>query len=1007
MSSDAPRPIAAPGELRALVERLVVAWRDQLTEPARPGHEHLATAVTEGRLRVAYQPIVDLVDGRIVAIEALVRLPDPPVPDLDGAPNLIAVAESSGLIGAVGTSVLTSAATQLAAWRSQTDVELQVHVNVSPLELRDPRYVDRLQRILAVTGLPAEALVLEITETAALQREGAAQRTLVSLTALGIDIALDDFGTGFASLDLLAATPATSLKLDRSFIDSVGDETDAVRGRAVIVQAAIGLGRSLGLEIVAEGIETPTQARTLLAWGCQFGQGYLYSRPRFAEELDLQGANRKRATSLTQPVPTGQLLSAESIDLALALATTCRATDGDGGRLRSDAAAVAGLIEHTLSSDRDHADTAVLLATIGDAPDRLRTLGSQAETTNLAAHDLVAALSVPPIISRHTPPGAVARTAWALANVRMAGAEHYDPALLAAHPDPAVDATLRTAVDTWWDDPCNLARQQGDLQALEKRLRGRDDADQRLRALLGLARAIGSTGSLEDVLELTAEEALRALGAASVSVSRWEPEEGCIRTLINVGDLADWEQTRPTDETYDTAHYPRLAERMFERTVSVESLGVMEGNDPERHLLQRVGKGSSAAVPIVLDDVVWGELYATTAVGQPSFTLADAPYLSAVASFVGIAISRVEDVGRLARLVHEDPLTRLANRRRLDDHVAALLERPERDTPVSIVMIDVNGLKQINDEYGHRAGDQLLVAVADTLQRMVISEPDGLAARLGGDEFCIAVSGDEERALGLVERIDARLQGGPPPQVRLSIGIASNHGAPEAFGDLLARADAAQYTAKRQGDPVVVDGDTIAHGSSRNGGPAGDRRRRRIHDDATRHQVVNATARWAQPLCDVDRPLPNRLVAVGELALALLDLNRWTLSLTDPGSDLLRIDAMQLRRARPRGASAPIGEEVYDLHDYPATLAAFETGTLHIDIEDPDADPAERELLEEHGLRYMLALAETDGDGSRWLLELFGDDQSLTFPAAAALVAALRAPSLQGVAVTPLPAVRG
>lgn len=788
------------------------------------------------------------------------------------APNLIAAAESSGLIGTVGTSVLTMAATQLAVWRRQTDVELQVHLNVSPLELRDPRYVERLQRILAVSGLPAEALVLEITETAALQREGAAQRTLVSLTALGIDIALDDFGTGFASLDLLAATPATSLKLDRSFIDSVGEETDAVRGRAVIVQAAIGLGRSLGLEIVAEGIETPTQARTLLALGCQFGQGYLYSRPRFADDLDLRAARRKRPTSLTQPVPTGQLLSAESIDLALALATSCRATDGDGGRLRSEAAAVAGLIEHTLGSDRVHADTAVLLATIGDAPDRLRSLGAQAETTNLAAHDLVAALSVPPIISRHTPAGAVARTAWALANARLAGAGHDDPALLAAHPDPAVDAALRTAVDAWWDDPCNLARQQGDLQALEQRLRGRDDADQRLRALLGLARAIGSTGSLEDVLELTADEALRALGAASVSVSRWEPEASCIRTLINVGDLADWEETRPTDETYGITHYPRLAERMFERTVSVESLGVLEGDDPERDLLQRVGKGSSAAVPIVLDDVVWGELYATTAVGQPSFTLADVPYLSAVASFVG---------------------------------------------------------------------------------------------------------------------------------------VASNHGATEAFGDLLARADAAQYTAKRQGDPVVVDGDTIARAPSHNGGPPGDRRRRRSRDGATRHQVVNATARWPQPLCHVDRPLSDRLVAVGELALALLDLNRWTLSVADPGSNLLRIDGMQLRRARPRGASVPIGEEIYDLHDYPATLAAFETGTMHVDVDDPGADPAERELLDDHGLRYLLALAEMDGDGARWLLELFGDEQSLTFSAAAALVAAPRTPSLQGVAVTPLPGVRG
>lgn len=548
---------------------------------------------------------------------------------------------------------------------------------------------------------------------------------------------------------------------------------------------------------------------------------------------------------------------------------------------------------------------------------------------------------------------------------------------------------------------------RGDLQALEKRLRGRDDADQRLRALLGLARAIGSTGSLEDVLELTAEEALRALGSASVSLSRWEPERGCVQTLINVGDLADWEQTRPTDEVYDVTDYPRLAERMFDRAVSIESLGLMDGNDPERELLQSVGKNSSAAVPIVLDEVIWGELYPTTAIGQPSFTLADAPYLNAVASFVGIAIGRVEDVGRLARLVHEDPLTRIANRRRLDEHVDVLMDHRNQDAPVSLIMLDVDGLKQINDEYGHRTGDDLLVTVADTLQRVAISEEHGLAARLGGDEFCVALTGDAQQALRVVERIDARLQGSPPPRVRLSVGIASNHGTPESCGDLLARADAAQYTAKRRGAPVIVDGETIAPAPSRNGRPPGDRRARRIHDDADRHQLVHATARWAQTLCDVDRPLRERLISVGERGLALLDLNRWALSVAAPGTSLLHIDGVQLRRARPRGASVPVDDEVYDLREYPATLAAFETGELGVDVDDPEADPAERAWLAEHGLRYVVALAQTGSDGSRWLLEVFGDGESLPFSSAVALIRALRTPAVQGVAITPVPVGRG
>ncbi len=183
-------------------------------------------------------------------------------------------------------------------------------------------------------------------------------------------------------------------------------------------------------------------------------------------------------------MPSGRLLSAESIDLALALTTAFRATDADGGRQRSDAVAVAvaGVIEHVLGSGRDHADAAVLLAAIGDATERLQALAPVDEGSNLATQDLLAALAVPPIISRHTPPGAVARTAWALAAARASGTAAYDPSLLAAHPDPSMDAALRDRIDAWWRDPCPVAKQPGDLQALEQRFRGHDDEDQRLRA---------------------------------------------------------------------------------------------------------------------------------------------------------------------------------------------------------------------------------------------------------------------------------------------------------------------------------------------------------------------------------------------------------------------------------------------------------------------------------------------------------------------------------------------
>lgn len=952
-----------------------------------PDAEVLATAILSGELRIAYQPIVDLLDNRTVAVEALIRLDEPGHGSLADPPAIIAVAERSGLIVPLGAHVLATSCAQLARWRADGAHDLRSHVNVSPLELRDEDYLDVLHRVLRACQLPSDRLVLEITESAALERDGTSQRNLVSLASMGIEVALDDFGTGFASLDLLAATPARKLKLDRSFIASVGDGTDdAVRGRAVIVQAAIGMGRSLGLDIVGEGIETTDQARTLLAWGCQYGQGYLFSRPVPPEELDVRAATALRASPLTRTVDSGRLLSSESTDLALALTTTFTATDPDGGERRRDAAIVAGIVANALGAGRNHVDTAVLLAGIADAGDRIPALVDDPATCSHALRELLDLLRIPPVIGRSTPPGAIARTAWAIATAHAQQEPVYDPVLLAAHPDLEVDAMLRERVDHWWADPVGARSSRADHRHLEERLRGRDDAANRLRALLGLARSIGSSGSLEDVLAFTAEEARLALGATSLSLSRWEHEAGRLRTLVNVGELAPCAEVRPTDEDHLLTDYPELADRLVERRLSIASLDDPSTDPAARAALQRTGKGSRAVVPIVIDDVVWGELYVSSAVGDPPFTVADGPYLSAVASFVGVAITHSEDVGRLARMVHEDPLTHLANRRRVEEVATALLADPARDTPVSLLMIDVDGLKEINDEYGHAAGDQLLITVADSLQRAMLHEPDGLAARLGGDEFCLVVSGDAEHGRQLMHAVQERLDDGPPPQPRLSAGIATNRGGSETFADLLERADAAQYLAKRRGLPLVVDTEatTLTNDASTTSG------RRRFRDMVARDQLIGVSDRWMVRIEDETSSSRERLSALGELAVVLFDLNRWTLSVAEPDSDLLRIDRLQLRRARPEGSSLPVTEELYDLTDHPATVAAFTTGELVADVDDPATDAAERALLEEHGLRYAIGIACTDLDGARWLLELFGDDDSVPLRSAERLVRALR-----------------
>ncbi|MGQ7296592.1 putative bifunctional diguanylate cyclase/phosphodiesterase [Quadrisphaera sp. KR29] len=281
------------------------AGRDRvaLCDEAARQHAHealvltleLREALAAGQLQVAYQPVLDAgdvgsADGgqgggagscrTLPAVEALVRWHHPqrgPVPpDL-----LVATAEANGLIDAVGLFVLREACRQVLRW----DAELgdlaprAVNVNLSAIQLCSPQIVDDVARVLAETGLPAERLCLEVTETALVQDSAAARGRLVRLRGMGVRIALDDFGTGYSSLALLRQLPLDSLKVDRSFVVELG------QGHPQVASAVIGLARSLGLVAVAEGVETPEQAEALRALGAQQLQGWLYARAMAPADL--------------------------------------------------------------------------------------------------------------------------------------------------------------------------------------------------------------------------------------------------------------------------------------------------------------------------------------------------------------------------------------------------------------------------------------------------------------------------------------------------------------------------------------------------------------------------------------------------------------------------------------------------------------------------------------------------------------------------------------------------
>ena len=231
-------------------------------------------------LRLDYQPIVDLLDHSIVGVEALARWQPADGPVLMPG-EWIDLAEDTGDIVPIGRWILREACRQARDWQIRLGrPELRMSVNLSARQFREHDIVATVREILVETDLPPDSLTLEITESGLMRRTQATIARLGALRALGCHLAIDDFGTGYSSLSYLERFPIDILKIDRSFV------TEAAVGGSVIARAIVDLGRTLNLEVIAEGIEDPGQARWLADIGCRFGQGYLFARPIGAAAIE-------------------------------------------------------------------------------------------------------------------------------------------------------------------------------------------------------------------------------------------------------------------------------------------------------------------------------------------------------------------------------------------------------------------------------------------------------------------------------------------------------------------------------------------------------------------------------------------------------------------------------------------------------------------------------------------------------------------------------------------------
>lgn len=265
--------------------RNAVRFFDAAMQTTMNARSHMASglrrAIEQGELRLAYQPQVDAC-GRLLGAEALVRW-RPPGSDEISPAVFVPLAEDTGLIRDIGDFVIAAACDQLAAWsREPATRELVLAINVSAHQFREPDFVDRLDASIEARGIDPSRLKIEITESALMREADGVIAALHRIRDLGVIVALDDFGTGYSSLSYLKRLPLNEIKIDQSFVRDISHDPND----AAIVRAVLAMGASMGLGVIAEGVETREQREFLLRHGCERFQGYLFGRPLALDDWD-------------------------------------------------------------------------------------------------------------------------------------------------------------------------------------------------------------------------------------------------------------------------------------------------------------------------------------------------------------------------------------------------------------------------------------------------------------------------------------------------------------------------------------------------------------------------------------------------------------------------------------------------------------------------------------------------------------------------------------------------
>jgi diguanylate cyclase (GGDEF)-like protein len=526
----------------------------------------------------------------------------------------------------------------------------------------------------------------------------------------------------------------------------------------------------------------------------------------------------------------------------------------------------------------------------------------------------------------------------------------------------------------------------GESAALDDQQRAdRARTEARLRILSGVGRAgvgLDPRSATKQVLWA----AMRACDADSSSLGVWEPERQVLRAVLNLGDLAAWEEEEPLDETYpadQSTWVVAMADQQLGVALSLDDPDLAED---DREYLISLNKHSSISVPLLRGGTWWGELFVARNPGRDQFTNDDVEWVTNVAAHVSVALENVEHTSHIERLAQTDELTGLARRRTLERWLdQAMVDWRLHEVPIGLAMIDLNGLKRVNDDQGHDAGDRVLRQLAEILQRAAGSFSDSIVARIGGDEFCLAARGaDAEQLIPVAEDLCSEGWALLPHGMACGVVLTTDAvGAVEFPGRLLRLADSAQYRAKqsRSRIPVVagrpLPAELAVRLSGDDDGLVADRRLFRGREENSLGHLTDATLRALDQA--PDEPPRARLGLVADILTQHVDGLGWWLSLQTRGSGAARTVDFSLYRRPETIDPDEFKEELtgeFAVDTYPETAAALAGRSFTIRIDDPAADPAEIAILDGLTATAVVAAGGVDEHADRWLVEVFLDQLS-------------------------------